>query len=318
MIPFITAKNTLENITENIKRNANVYVTNIQLRAVNHNSGVHTLKNNKYSVIINISRLYDHIDRNNNVDDKDFVDTIISCYHEERHLQQAFFYQQDSCTPEIRNMAHTDILRAAIPEYYRLDTGYYTNINEIDAELYGIRKTRAFLQTYFPEINSEKVMTELIQSYPHWYANNNITSVNEAIYNLEKAKEQAYNKPVLLPIRYTKNQKYSPNLQAFISNESRRQAYIQAYDNHDGKTANQLILNFIKEELPWRFRAYPCLQDEWTDAVRTAKPTLIDKLTGHQRESITQEEFDHRMQQLQAVFPDLSDNTPENPNDFSL
>lgn len=250
MIPFITAKNTLENITEDIKRNANVYVTNIQLRAVNHNSGVHTLKNNKYSVIINISRLYDHIDRNNNVDDKDFVDTIISCYHEERHLQQAFFYQQDSCTHEVRNMAHTDILRATIPEYYHLDTGYYTNINEIDAELYGIRKTRAFLQTYFPEINSEKIMTELIQSYPHWYADNNITSVNEAIYNLEKAKEQAYNKPVLLPIRYTKNQKHSPNLQAFISDESRRQAYIQAYDNHDGQTANQLILDFIKKKLP--------------------------------------------------------------------
>ena len=318
MISLTNALQSLKNITKDMAQNSQVKVNTIQLQTSKQNSGVHTLKNNKYSVIINISRLYDHIDRNNNVDDKDFVDTIISCYHEERHLQQAFFYQQDSCTPEIRNMAHTDILRATIPEYYHHDTGYYTNINEIDAELYGIRKTRAFLQTYFPEINSEKVMTELIQSYPHWYADNNITSVNEAIYNLEKAKEQAYNKPVLLPIRYTKNQKYSPNLQAFISDESRRQAYIQAYDNHDGKTANQIILNFIKEELPWRFRVYPCLQDEWTDAVRTAKPTVIDKLTGHQRENITQEKFDHRMQQLQATFPDLSDNTPENPNDFSL
>ena len=61
MISLTNALQSLKNITKNIAQNSQVKLNTIQLQTSKQNSGVHTLKNNKYSVIINISRLYDHI-----------------------------------------------------------------------------------------------------------------------------------------------------------------------------------------------------------------------------------------------------------------
>lgn len=177
-------------------------------------------------------------------------------------------------------MAHTDLISKSIKEAYsqNVNGGYWHNINEIDAELYGIEQTRTFFHEYFPEINVDKHIVNLINNYSNWYADRPVTNITDVIENLTTAKQISYNKPISLPIQNPTNDSYSEPLMQFVSNDFRRRAYLQAFYMKDMQSTTNILLEFIKTEYPWKYKQYPCLQDEWTDEIRNAKPPAFAKL----------------------------------------
>lgn len=292
-------ENTLTDILNNIFENAKVPMGKAILSKTQNSAIRHKHKN--YDVIINVSPLFEN-NKTNTISEQDFVDMVWSCFHEEEHLYQNYIFQQPTCTDEIRHMAHTELLHISIPETYQSNdnsglAGYWHNINEIDAETYGLQKTRIFFQQNFPEIDIDTHLIQLIKNKTVWYAaNRNIKTIDDAFHNLNIAKQESYHKPILLPIRYIQN-KYSPGLKKFIANDIRRQNYIQAYDNQDGQTCTQLLLNFIKENQPWRYKKFPCLQDEWTDEIRNAEPPTFAKLRKLNRITQLEELYGHLLDQ---------------------
>lgn len=302
-------KNTITNILHDICKNSKVSIGNVILSKTQDSAIRHKHKN--YDIIINISPLFEN-NKTTTISEQKFVDIVWSCFHEEEHLHQNYLFQQPECTDEIRHMAHTELLHVSIPETYQPNdtsglAGYWHNINEINAETYGMQKTRLFFQQNFPDIDVDHHLVQLISSKNIWYANNrNIKNINNAFHNLNVAKQNSYHKPILLPIRYIQN-KYSSCLKEFISNEVRRQNYIQAYDNQDGKTCLQLLLDFIKEERPWKYKEYPCLQDEWTDKIRNAEPPALAKLRKLDRATQLEAMYANLLTSTQSDF----DNTPE-------
>ncbi len=55
--------------------------------------------------------------------------------------------------------------------------------------------------------------------------------------------------------------------------------------------------NFIKENQPWRYKKFPCLQDEWTDEIRNAEPPTFAKLRKLNRITQLEELYGHLLDQ---------------------
>lgn len=205
-------------------------------------------------------------------------------------------------------MAHTDLLRISIPECYQggILANYWNNINEIDAESYGIQKTKQFFQTNFPSIDVDTHIINIIKEKRIWYADTNIKTVDQAIQNLEKQRVAVINRPICLFSKFSQHT-YSHSLQTFIQNENRLLAYNTAYNNQDSKQVMNILLDFIKEERPWKYKEYPCLQDEWTDKIRNAEPPAFAKLRKLDRATQLEDMYENLLDSTQSDF----DNTPE-------
>ncbi len=68
-----------------------------------------------------------------------------------------------------------------------------------------------------------------------------------------------------------------------------------------------ILLDFIKEERPWKYKEYPCLQDEWTDKIRNAEPPAFAKLRKLDRATQLEAMYKNLLDSTQFDF----DNTPE-------
>ena len=75
-------------------------------------------EHNRYRIVLGTKDLSSY-KYNKQIPEQLFVEKIISCFHEDRHLQQQFAFRQSSCNEEIKFMAHTDLLRISIPECYQ-------------------------------------------------------------------------------------------------------------------------------------------------------------------------------------------------------
>lgn len=299
------AKNTILTLMDNITQNSELPM--LPAKLVNQFSSELQYKNNKYRILIGIKELFSYRDKNQ-VLEQNFVAAIISCFHENRHLQQQFAFRQSSCNEEIKFMAHTDLLRISIPECYQggILANYWNNINEIDAESYGIQKTKQFFQTNFPSIDVDTHIINIIKEKRIWYADTNIKTVDQAIQNLEKQRVAVINRPICLFSKFSQHT-YSHSLQTFIQNENRLLAYNTAYNNQDSKQVMNILLDFIKEEHPWKYKEYPCLQDEWTDKIRNAEPPAFAKLRKLDRATQLEAMYENLLDSTQSDF----DNTPE-------
>lgn len=238
-----------------------------------HRSGGGIIKKKQNSLWIGLKDIYDNM-QNNYVRDQDFVFVILIVYHEKGHLIQQQKFQQTNVSPDVQQMARIDLISTTIPEYYRPQSGYYYNINEIDAELHGIVETRKFFKLNFPEIDADTELMHIIQESSNWYASKKFHTIDEAIQNLETAKEESCHKHISLPLKYCVPSKPSPALKAFMKSKERIDAYL---DFSDGQQANQYLLDFIAEKQPWRFYRYPCIRDEWPESAKdkTAKPPIL-------------------------------------------
>lgn len=264
-------------------------------------------EHNRYRIVLGTKDLSSY-KYNKQIPEQLFVEKIISCFHEDRHLQQQFAFRQSSCNEEIKFMAHTDLLRISIPECYQggILANYWNNINEIDAESYGIQKTKQFFQTNFPSIDVDTHIINIIKEKRIWYADTNIKTVDQAIQNLEKQRVAVINRPICLFSKFSQHT-YSHSLQTFIQNENRLLAYNTAYNHQDSKQVMNILLDFIKEERPWKYKEYPCLQDEWTDKIRNAEPPAFAKLRKLDRATQLESMYENLLASTQSDF----DNTPE-------
>lgn len=264
-------------------------------------------EHNRYRIVLGTKDLSSY-KYNKQIPEQLFVEKIISRFHEDRHLQQQFAFRQSSCNEEIKFMAHTDLLRISIPECYQggILANYWNNINEIDAESYGIQKTKQFFQTNFPSIDVDTHIINIIKEKRIWYADTNIKTVDQAIQNLEKQRVAVINRPICLFSKFSQHT-YSHSLQTFIQNENRLLAYNTAYNNQDSKQVMNILLDFIKEERPWKYKEYPCLQDEWTDKIRNAEPPAFAKLRKLDRATQLEAMYENLLDSTQSDF----DNTPE-------
>lgn len=264
-------------------------------------------EHNRYRIVLGTKDLSSY-KYNKQIPEQLFVEKIISCFHEDRHLQQQFAFRQSSCNEEIKFMAHTDLLRISIPECYQggILANYWNNINEIDAESYGIQNTKQFFQTNFPSIDVDTHIINIIKEKRIWYADTNIKTVDQAIQNLEKQRVAVINRPICLFSKFSQHT-YSHSLQTFIQNENQLLAYNTAYNNQDSKQVMNILLDFIKEERPWKYKEYPCLQDEWTDKIRNAEPPAFAKLRKLDRATQLEAMYENLLDSTQSDF----DNTPE-------
>ncbi len=299
------AKDTILTLIDTITQNSKLPM--LPAKLVNQFSSELQCKQNQYRILIGIKDLFSYKNKNQ-VLEQNFVATIIACFHEDRHLQQQFAFRQSSCNEEIKFMAHTDLLRISMPECYQggILANYWNNINEIDAESYGIQKTKQFFQTNFPRMDVDIHIINIIKEKRIWYADTNIKTVDQAIQNLEKQRVAVINRPICLFSKFSQHT-YSHSLQTFIQNENRLLAYNTAYNNQDSKQVMNILLDFIKEERPWKYKEYPCLQDEWTDKIRNAEPPAFAKLRKLDRATQLEAMYENLLDSTQSDF----DNTPE-------
>lgn len=270
--------------------------------------------NEKYQIRIGTKNLYKDI-QNGCVTDSAFVDTIWSCFHEEKHLQQFESFQKSNPNHITRHFAHVNMIRRTFPESYLSNTTYWENAMEIDAELYGILRTQTFFKTYRPDIDIDDILVNLIQQKDHWYApnHNHIQTIDEAIQRLDTAIDESYTKPLRLNLKYGNLSFFSKQLRKFASNPDRKQAYIDAYaeGKGDGTVTTNMLLDFIREEYPWKYKNYPCLEDEWDDRIRTSEKSFLAHMRGLDRHS-------QRVAELEAQFGNMmpSENTEKDDKQF--
>lgn len=287
-----TAKNTIKIISNMITQRSKLPMTPAQFITTTNNAAVQRLNNNTYQLVIGIKNIQSLLP---NIKIDYFVNTIISCFHEERHLQQMYLFQQNKCDDTLLHMAHTDLISKSIKEAYskNINGGYWHNINEIDAELYGIKQTKTFFHEYFPEINIDQHIINLINTYSNWYAKRPVNTISDVIQNLETAQQQSYQKPIALPIQNPTNESFSEALANFASDDFRRRAYLQAFYMKNMKYTTDILLDFIKIEYPWEYKEYPCLQNEWTDKIRNAEPPTFATLRKLNRITQLEELYGH-------------------------
>lgn len=259
-------------------------------------------EHNRYRIVLGTKDLSSY-KYNKQIPEQLFVEKIISCFHENRHLQQQFAFKQSSCNKEIKFMAHTDLLRISIPECYQggILANYWNNVNEIDAELYGIKNTKLFFQTNFPNIDVNTHIVNIIREKGIWYADTNINNVDQAIQNLEQQLLAVTHRPICLFSKFSQPT-YSHSLQTFMKNENRLLTYNIAYNNQDSKQVMKILLDFVKEERPWKYKEYPCLQDEWTDKIRNAEPPAFAKLRKLDRATQLEAIYENRLDTNQSDF----------------
>lgn len=261
----------------------------------------------EYKIIIGTANLYNDM-YHGHVHNFHFVQKVFACFHEIGHLKQAEEFQQPITNSEIQYMAQTEIIKRTLPEAYLIENGYYNNINEIDAEQYGLFETRKFFKENFPEIDVDMYLVNIINSYEKWFAKQNISSVKEAMQNLEDARQQSRERILKLPIdKITPFSNCSPELKNFAKNTKRKQAYKQASENKDFKTAHRLLLDFIEQKYPWKYKELEGLKSEWTPRVYRSKHPILDN------------NHAHRFAELEAEYGDTLEPKQTDPeNDFSL
>lgn len=290
------AEETIDQLIYSIKTNTTLPTDEFTYDTQTISSAVNKNPDDTYDMVIGTQPLYDRL-KQGYVTDKDFVFTILSCFHEEQHVHQFERFQQPNPNKETRHFAHVDIIQKTFPESYLKYSTYWENAMEIDAELYAIKKTSMFVKENYPNIDVNGILVDMIQKANPWYANNKIRTIDDAIQNLETALDKSYTKPLALIIKTIHPKSYSPALKQFARDKDRKQAYVDAYaeGKGDGTVATNILLDFIREEYPWKYKNYPCLEDEWDDRIRTSKKPLFARIRGLDRK-------DKRMAELKSHF----------------
>ena len=114
-----------------------------------------------------------------------FVRIVLNIYHEERHLQQYALYK--AAMPKIAAgvpIEADDLAGWPDDERTRRVLGYYAagrmtefrraiymrDPTERDAELYAIEKTRKLFKNYYPDIDVDRALVDIIGRSSVWYA----------------------------------------------------------------------------------------------------------------------------------------------------
>lgn len=257
--------------------------------------------------------------KNGMVLDRNLVQTVIIPYHEQRHCMQFQLFQKSNVSDKIKHMARIDLIKNAIPEYYREVYGYWNNINEIDAERYGVATTYALFKNNFPEIDIETELVNLVKLSQRWYANTHVNSYDDIIRNLDQAEEASYDAYVHLKYNpYILN--YSRNFKAFYNDKTTYQQYLAL--SSDGAAANRLLLDFIKQQEPWRFLNYPCLEDtEWTPEVRQSKKPFIRNFINREVDEVQpdpQSVHEERLRDVMNTYGHLIGQGQQYDDDYNL
>lgn len=267
---------------------------NIKIRPKEIN-GITSRTDYKTTITIGIKSMYMHR-QGDMVRDRDFVLALITAFHEQKHALQLQMFMKETEKPnqDVMKMAHVELLRRSIPAYYR--NGYYTNINEIDAELSGIQNTYEICKNNFPEIDVNTEIVNLINVSMIKWNTRHVYSTEDAMNNLTDLRSKAYEIYVPLPDNPNDHQS---NFRAFQKDRSTANAYENLKD--DPIAANRLLLDFIKEREPWRYLEFPYLKStEWTESVRNSKKPLINKiLSRREQEEIANAYFGHVLDQIQ-------------------
>lgn len=282
-------ESTLQYIRKNISQNTNIPLQKIKFMKQRY--GGSTTTREPIEIIIGTKSIYENIN-DNMVRDQDFVDTVLTCYHEQQHALRRQQFKQPIVDNLTKQIARIDLISTTIPEYYRTNTGYYDNIGEMDAELHGIIETRAFFKENFPEINVDHELVNIIHENSPWYADTHVKTVDEAIHNLHTAMTESYHKVIPLPINRKTGYQKKYSLKQFEKNSNNIQAYMSFTD---GMQSNQYLLNFIKDTQPWRFYRYPCIRSEWPESALngTAKPPVFAKTRHLDRGFEAEAKFGH-------------------------
>ena len=214
----------------------------------------------------------------------DFVRTVLSLYHEERHLQQNrldFLSLDDPAGTDGTCLDKNQACRLAkyhltgdvVPEFY-----HAINMRdpvEHDAELYALRETKSFFNEHFPEIDVEACLVEIIKSEsthsPGWYAD--VTdSYDGLVENLNKAFRDNAAQPHANIMSCQLKNGPSPMMTKF-ADRSELVLELATCDTLDGQM--EVLLRFVVSLEPERLIQYSCLCGD-----DNQKPVELDRSDG--------------------------------------
>lgn len=190
------------------------------------------------------------------VQNQDFVHTVLALKHENTHVfQNQKLFQQEHPDDITRLMSIQKVIGTALPEYYN-KTYWDSNLFEIHAEYQGISDTVEYFKTNFPEIDVEKELVNIINSEKDWYAKRPITSIEDAYQKLDKKAEKCLTANVQLYKSSLGLDKNSPAFQVFY-----QQTDMDAFNEKSADEQRDILLQFVAEYTPSIIRHYKALSD---------------------------------------------------------
>lgn len=189
-------EDTLEELYKHIESTSPIPIL---IRTDKTKSGGNTTRKPPYFVTIGTHDINTNT-QNGYVNDNAFVFTVLVCFHEQQHIIQRYHFTHDKKASQIlRHLAYTDLLNTTIPEYYKY--GYWNDITEIDAELYGITETKKFFKINFPEIDINLELAKISKT-TKWYDNTKLKTAEQIITSLKAAKKTSlqYACPITHPL----------------------------------------------------------------------------------------------------------------------
>lgn len=217
-------------------------------------------------IIINTANLCNEKD---NVDDQAFVATVVTMFHEARHMEnhllQYTFTRDDP--EECRQMALSYLVHQGSDIFYY--SNYYNDPIEIDAEEYGVVMAYEYLSTTFPDIDCEKLILDYVNDrakssnlyFFTVFDNEKLTTIEDAkkmyddafaesknkakTYNISKSDDK-HTLRCLLDKRLTKDE-------CWLARER-----IEGTKNHE---ANKMIASLILHHYPEYLKKLPSLRN---------------------------------------------------------
>ena len=102
--------------------------------------------------------------RNPIVSDKDFIQVILNMHHEYTHcIQKNQTFRQENLNEYERQQMMHELACIDNPEYYKDNGNYSKDVNEIQAEYYGVQSAYEYMHKSFPDIPSEYIESIILK-----------------------------------------------------------------------------------------------------------------------------------------------------------
>lgn len=216
-------------------------------------------------IIINVAGLYDE---KNNINDNTFVSTVVTMFHEARHmdnhLKQYTFTRDDP--EECRQMALSYLVHQGSDIFYY--SNYHNDPMEIDAEEYGVLMAYEYLSTIFPDVDCEKLIVDYVSSrassseiyFFTIFDNEEPTTIKDIQKMFDNAFAESKNKAKTYCVMKNKDMR---NLRCLLDKKLIKdecwltREHIEGTKNHE---ANKMIASLILHHYPEYLKKLPSLR----------------------------------------------------------
>lgn len=187
------------------------------------------------------------------VSEVDYVSVSKQCFHEYRHWWQynKLFTKQETggmFSDLIENMAVQSMISSVFPNYVRdvknpfVKMNYFDMIMELDAEQYGLLKSREYLLEdglISPDIVDTCLREEICRRID-WWGTRPVLSIDDAIWDLDERKNNFRHLSLVFDYERRRDMS-SPVYTSFVSNSDNVDKYLSLSDDEQ----DQFLIDYI-------------------------------------------------------------------------